>query len=139
MAGYGMNGHPTPGSLFAMGWSRSMSKDLFRFIKSDEKKNYLLMTSILFYFFISSKSIVSNRITFHPPCALHRSRVLSCTSPVAPACFWLVVECNCVVYWAFKPPTYFFPFFCRSIRRPNRRHGPIPHAPPRSPLSFIAP
>jgi hypothetical protein len=47
-AGYGINSHPTPGSLFAMGWSRSLSKDLFTFFKSAKKKNYLLMASILF-------------------------------------------------------------------------------------------
>ncbi len=56
-------------------------------------------------------SIVSNTITFHPPCALRRSRVLSCTSPVAPACFWLVVVCICVVYWPFKAATCFFLLF----------------------------
>jgi len=106
-----MNSHPTPGSLFAMGWSRSLSKDFIRFFKSAKKKNILLMASFLFYFLCHPSSIVSNTITFHPPCALHRSRVLSCISPVAPACFRLVVGCICVVYWPFKAATYFFILF----------------------------
>jgi hypothetical protein len=38
-AGYGMNSHPTPGSLFALGWSRSLLKGIIRFYKSAEKKN----------------------------------------------------------------------------------------------------
>ena len=49
-AGYGMNSHPTPGSLFAMGWLRSLWKDFIRFFKSAKRKNYLLMASILIYF-----------------------------------------------------------------------------------------
>ena len=106
-----MNSHPTPGSLFAMGWSRLMAKEFIRFFESAKKKNYLLMASILIYFLCHQSSIVSNTIAFHPPCALHRSRVLSCTSPVSPACFRLVVGCICVVYWLFKAATYFFLLF----------------------------
>jgi hypothetical protein len=105
-----MNSHPTPGCLFAMGRSRSLSKDFIRFFKSAKKKN-ILLASILFYFLCHPSSIVSNTITSHPPCALHRSRVLSCTSPVAPACFRLVVGCICVVYWPYKVATYFFLLF----------------------------
>ena len=66
-AGYGMNSHRTPGSLFAMGWSRSPSKDFFRFIKSDEKKNYLLMASILFYFLIIHPRSSPTRSHFSSP------------------------------------------------------------------------
>ena len=47
-AGYGMNSHSTPRSLFAMGWSRSLSKDFIQFGKSPKKNNYLVMGSILF-------------------------------------------------------------------------------------------
>ena len=94
-----------------MGWSRSLSKDFIQFGKSPKKKKYLLMASILIYFLYHPSLIVSNTIAFHPPCALHRSRVLSCTSPVSPACFRLVVGCICVVYWLFKAATYFFLLF----------------------------
>jgi hypothetical protein len=66
-AGYGMNGHPTPGSLFAMGWSRSLSKDLFTFFKSAKKKNYLLMASILFYFLYHPNRSSPTRSHFIPP------------------------------------------------------------------------
>ncbi len=52
-------------------------------------------------FFNNPSSIVSNTITFHPPCALRRSHFLSFTSPVMPACFWLVVACICVIYWGW--------------------------------------
>ena len=110
-AGYGINSHPTPGSLFAMGWSRSLSKGIVRFFKSAKKKNYLLMASILFYFLLRLSLIASETITLHPPCDACRPPVLLQPSPVAPVCFWLVVECNCVVYWAFKAATYFFPLF----------------------------
>jgi hypothetical protein len=51
-AGYGINSHPTPGSLFAMGWSRSLSKDLFTFFESAKKKNYLLRHLFYFIFYI---------------------------------------------------------------------------------------
>ena len=62
-AGYGMNSHRTPGSLFAMGWSRSLSKDFIQFGKSPKKKKYLLMASILIYFLYHPSLIVSNTIT----------------------------------------------------------------------------
>jgi hypothetical protein len=51
-AGYGMNSHPTPGSLFVMSWVRLMAKDFIRFVKLAKKKK-LLMASILFLFFMS--------------------------------------------------------------------------------------
>ena len=110
-AGYGINSHPTPGSLFAMGWSRSLWKDLLRFLKSAKKKNYLLMASILNKFLYDPNRSSLKRSHCTPPCAPRRSRVLSCTSPVSPACFRLVVGCICVVYWLFKAATYFFLLF----------------------------
>ncbi len=130
-AGYGMNGHPTPGSLFSMGWSRSLSKDLFRFLKSDEKKNYLLMASILIYFLYHPSLIVSNTITFHPPCALRRSRVLSCTSPVAPACFWLVVGVFASFIGRLRPRRIFFSYFLsiNSTVKPTPRPHPTRSTP----------
>ena len=118
-----------------MGWLRSLWKDLFRFLKSAKKKNYLLMASILIYFLCHQSSIVSNTIAFHPPCALHRSRVLSCTSPVSPACFRLVVGCICVVYWLFKAATYFFLLFLsiNSTAEPT----PQPHPTRSTPVASL--
>jgi hypothetical protein len=52
-AGRGMNSHPTPGSLFAMGWLRLMAKDFIRFFKSAKKK-YFIDGILFILFFMSS-------------------------------------------------------------------------------------
>ena len=123
-----------------MGWLRSLWKDLFRFLKSAKKKNYLLMASILINFLYHPNRSSLKRSHCTPPCAPRRSRTLSYPSPVTPAIFGLVVVCLSVVLRPFKAAMYFFSLiFCRSIRRLNRRHCIPLHAPPRSPLSFIAP
>jgi hypothetical protein len=129
-AGCGMNSHPTPGSLFAMDWSRLLSKGIVRFFKSAKKKNYLLMAFILFYFLLCPSLIASKTITLHPPCDACRPPVLLRPSPVAPVCFWLVVECNCVVLHPFKAAAFFFSYICQSIQRSVQGDNTPPHAPP---------
>jgi hypothetical protein len=124
-----INSQPTPPGASSQWVGRGRCRRICLHSLNRLLRKKVFIDGIHFIFLYNLSLIISNTITFHPPCALHRSRVLSCTSPVAPACFWLVVECNCVVYWAFKVATYFSLIFCRSILRPNRRHGPIPHAP----------
>ncbi len=50
-----INSQPDPGSFFAMGWAGAPTKDFIQFGKSPKKKNYLVMGSILIYFFIVSE------------------------------------------------------------------------------------
>ena len=138
-AGYGINSHPTPGSLFAMGWSRSLSKDLFTFFKSAKKKNYLLMASILFYFLYHPNRSSPTRSHFIPPALSTGRASFHVPPPSRPRVFGWLLSVIASFIGRLSPRRIFSLIFCRSIRRPNRRHGPIPHAPPRSPLSFIAP
>ena len=122
-----MNSHPTPGSLFAMGWSRSLSKDLFRFIKSDEKKNYLLMASILFYFLCHQSSIVSNTITFFIPPALSAGRTsFRVPLPSRPRVFGWLLRVFASFIGRLRPRRIFFSYFfsINSMAEPTPRHSP---------------
>jgi hypothetical protein len=94
-----------------MGWLRSLWKDLFRFLKSAKKKNYLLMASILINFLYHPNRSSLKRSHCTPPCAPRRSRTLSYPSPVTPAIFGLVVVCLSVVLRPFKAAMYFFHLF----------------------------
>ncbi len=66
-AGYGMNSHPTPGSLFAMGWSRLMAKDYIRFFKLAKKKNIYWWHPFYFIFFVIHPRSSPTRSHFIPP------------------------------------------------------------------------
>ncbi len=129
-----MNSHPTAGSLFAMGWSRSLSKGIVRFFKLAKKKNYLLMASILFYFLLRLSLIASKTITLHPSCDACRPPVLLRPSPVALVCFWLVVVFASVVLRPLRPQHIFFSYFCQSIRRSVQGDNTPPHVLPWSRL-----
>ncbi len=122
-----------------MGWSRSLWKDLFRFLKSAKKKNYLLMASILINFLYHPNRSSPKRSHCTPP-ALPAGRAPFCIRPLLRPRFlgWLlcVLASFCV---CLMPRCFFSLIFCRSIRRPNRRHCIPLHAPTPSPLSFIAP
>jgi hypothetical protein len=97
---------------------------LFNFNKPAEKIIYLVMPSILFYFFISSElnSLKIDHI------------VLPLRSPPV-VCFWLVVMCY-LMFSSRPRPRHIFSIinFCRSFRWPNDGTASAPHASPRSPL-----
>ena len=86
-----MNNHPTPGSLFAMGWSMSLSKDFIRFYKSAKKKNYLLMASILIYFLYHPNRSSPKRSTTAPLAFPNGCASSSILPPSRPRVFgWLL-------------------------------------------------
>jgi hypothetical protein len=101
----------------AMGWiatpppgasSRWVGRGWWRRILSDSlnglrKKNIYWWHPFYFIFCVIYPRSSPTRSHFIPPCALHRSRVLSYTSPVAPACFRLVVGWICVIYYEDSP------------------------------------
>jgi hypothetical protein len=64
--------------------------------------------SILFYFLHQPNSIVSKTIILRPPCTPRRSRIISYPSPIAPACFWLVVVWHSLSGGHLRTQLYFF-------------------------------
>ena len=126
-AGYGFNRHPTPGSLFAMGWSRLMAKEFIRFFKSAKKKNMLLMASFLFYFLCHPSSIVSNTITFFIPPALSAGRTsFRVPLPSRPRVFGWLLRVFASFIGRLRPRRIFFSYFfsINSMAEPTPRHSP---------------
>ena len=110
-AGYGINSHPTPGSLFAMGWSRSLSKDLFTFFKSAKKKNYLLMASILFYFLYHPNRSSPTRSHFIPPALSTGRASFHVPPPSRPRVFGWLLSVIASFIGRLRPRRIFFPYF----------------------------
>ena len=94
------------------------------------------MASILFYFLLRPSLIASETITLHPPCDACRPPVLLRPSPVAPVCFWLVVECHGVVLHPFKAAAFFFLLYLsiNPTLGSGRQHSPTRSALVASPL-----
>ena len=127
-----MNSHPTPGSLFAMGWLRSLWKDFIRFFKSAKRKNYLLMASILIYFLYHPNRSSPKTITLHPPPALPAGHASFRIHPLLRPRFlgWLlcVLASFCV---RLRPQCIFFTYFLsiNSTAEPTPLHSPARSTP----------
>jgi hypothetical protein len=99
---------PPPGNLFVMSRVRAHMKDFLLLCKLAREMIYLVKASILFYFLQQPNSIVSKTIILSLPCAPHWSRIISYPSPVAPACFWLVVVWHSLSGGHLRSRLYFF-------------------------------
>ena len=112
-----------------MGWLRSLSKDFFRFIKSDEKKNYLLMASILFYFLIIHPRSSPTRSHFSSPLrpALSAGRTsFRVPLPSRPRVFGWLLRVFASFIGRLRPRRIFFSYFfsINSMAEPTPRHSP---------------
>ena len=114
-----------------MGWLRSLWKDLFRFLKSAKKKNYLLMASILINFLYHPNRSSLNRSHCTPP-ALPAGRAPFRIRPLLRPRFlgWLlcVLASFCV---RLRPQCIFFTYFLsiNSTAEPTPLHSPARSTP----------
>jgi hypothetical protein len=93
------------------------------------------MASILFCSILYLNSIASKRITLRSPHVPSRSLLKIYPSSVAPACFWLVVECGLLPGGSARPRHFLF-FHFLSI---NSTAEATPRLPPTHSSPFARP
>ena len=131
----------SPGTIFAMGWWRALSKGFFKLCKSAEKKINLTTTSILFYFFIIQTQSPPKMMILRFPSTSCSSRLPSIVPSIVAAVFgWLL--CDCLLIGGHLRPRRFFLFFsfCHLIHRPQTIHQrPLPCTPLSAPPLYHLP